>query len=126
MAVDGKAQMATALLKRMGLDPEAYKGMIEEFIEGMRRAVEQINSNQQRIETMLKDLQVETNSLSHQVRGSLSKLETIEMKLHHGLSLGGTTTPIYANGEHTGVLITDEKFPQEILDDVNHRGEGNP
>jgi len=124
MATDGKTQMAAALLKRMGLDPEAYKAMIEEFLEGMRQAVAKINDNQQRIETMLKDLQTETNSLSHQVRGALGKLETIETKVHHGLGLGGTTTAIYENGQHTGVLITDEKFPDALYGGQTEQPQG--
>jgi hypothetical protein len=85
------------LLQSFGFNPEEIKGSVESFIAHMKDQAAAINANQARIET---------------------KLDTIIDLLPRAM-----TTPILENGEATGVLVTNEKFPQEMLDDVQQRGQ---
>lgn len=93
MAVNGM----TTMMKAMGLDPDELKATVEQFMGGMKDQAAKINANQGRLET---------------------KLDVILMKLAE-LSPIVATRQILENGEATGVLITNERFPQEMIDDVN-------
>ena len=96
MSDSGMAMM----LKSFGFDTDGIKRDLEQFMGAMKNGVEKINANQ----------------------------AAIEAKLDHIVNLiqqPGETTAITVNGENTGVLLTTEKFPQEMLDDVNHRSAGN-
>ena len=79
------------LLKSLGLDPEEIQQNVESFKAAMAAAVAKIDANQARIEAKLDDI------LAGQ------KGETIAIK---------------EDGKHTGVLMTTEKFPDEMLRDV--------
>jgi hypothetical protein len=107
MAASGMAIM----LKTLGLDPDELKSNVDGFMSHMKDQAATINANQQRIE---------------------AKLEHIEAKTDNVLTLmverigpPPSTTAILENGEHTGILITNEKFPQEMIDDVNLASDPN-
>ena len=93
MAVSGVGSM----LKALGLDPDELKGNVEGFMLFMKAESEKINRNQFRIET---------------------KLDQILANQAHASAPSGST-PILENGVDTGVFVTDEKFPQAMIDDVN-------
>jgi hypothetical protein len=81
------------MLKSLGFDTEGVKRDLEQFMNAMKTGVEKINTNQVRIE---------------------EKLDRIERLVEHP----GTTTAIERDGEPSGVLLTTEKFPREILEDA--------
>ena len=93
------------MLKAMGLDPDELKSSVEGFMVHMKDQAAKINANQARIEVKLDEMR----ELVLDVVGPRP-----------------STTHILENGEPTGVLVTSEKFPQAMIDDVNHRGAGNP
>ena len=84
------------MMKSLGLDPDELKNSVEAFMFHMKAQAETINANQKRLE---------------------DKLDAISEKLD-SIHPPASTTAIYEDGKHTGVLITTEKFPQEMLDDV--------
>jgi hypothetical protein len=120
MAESGVSRMLSVIKERVGFDPEAIREHAEQFMADMQATAEKINQNQLRIERMLTDLQTLTNRLTYQVHESVTRLEAIQATLE-ATANEGTTTPVYANGEHTGVLITSEKFPEEMLQDAQYR-----
>ncbi len=90
MVQSGMSQM----LKSLGFDTDALKKDIEQFMGAVKSGIETINANQARIE---------------------AKLDRIEKLVEHP----GTTTSIATEaGEESGVLLTTEKFPNEILEDA--------
>lgn len=94
MAANGMATM----LKALGLDPDELKANVETFMSGMKAQADAINANQIRLEA------------------KLDNLTTLMLEL---MGPRPQTREIYENGERTGVLITDERFPQALIDDVN-------
>lgn len=94
MAMNGTAMM----LKSLGIDPDQIQRNVEEFMTAVKGALEKVDANQARIET---------------------KLDAIQARLDAG---AGSTTHIHANGKPAGVLVTDEKFPQEMLDEAGMNG----
>jgi hypothetical protein len=93
VAISGMA----GLLKSMGVDTEELTATANQFMEGMKAQAQTINANQTRIET---------------------KLDAI-LELLNTSAPAPATRELLENGERTGVLITDEKFPQAMLDDAN-------
>lgn len=89
MSDSGMAMM----LKSFGFDTDGIKRDLEQFMLAMKTGVEKINANQARIE---------------------EKLQRIENLIEHP----GETTAIIENGENTGILLTTEKFPREMLEDA--------
>ena len=118
------------MLKAMGLDPDELKTNVEGFMAGMRDQAAKINANQERLEAQGGRLETrldaiaETLELPHDgVGGDLgarleAKLDAITMKLDEILPIQ-TTREIFEDGRATGVLITSERFPQAMIDDVN-------
>jgi hypothetical protein len=103
MALSGMA----GLLKSMGVDTDDIQAQATTFMQGMKAQADTINANQQRIEKKLDEI--------------LGRLDAI--------SPAPSTREILENDAPTGVLITDEKFPQAMIDDVNgkaaeHGGDG--
>lgn len=88
----GESGMAM-MLRSLGFDADGMKRNMEEFMGAMKAGVEKINANQATIE---------------------AKLDRIEKLVERP----GTTTAIMEDGEPTGVLMTTEKFPNEILEDA--------
>ena len=93
------------MMKSLGLDPDELKTNVEGFMAGMRSQAEAINANQVRIETKL-------DALDAQLRQVLEKLDD-------AAGPPASSTPILTNGKDTGVFVTDERFPQVMIDDVN-------
>jgi hypothetical protein len=89
------------LLKAMGVDPAQVKQNIEEFMAMMRTGVEKIDAAQQRIESKLDAI-----------------LANQELARGTGADRPPSTQHILENGANTGVLITGEKFPKEMLADA--------
>jgi hypothetical protein len=90
------------LLGNVGLDP----AMIDAHVEGVRtlirNAAAELNANQRRIE---------------------SKLDAIDAKLAQMAAEPASTREILdAEGNPSHVLITNERFPQAMIDDVNGVG----
>ena len=85
------------LLKTMGVDTDEIQAQATTFMQGMKAQAETINANQQRIERKLDAI--------------LERLDSI--------SPAPSTREIIEDGKPTGVLVTDEKFPQAMIDDVN-------
>ena len=96
MAVSGMAMM----LKSLGLDPDELKASVEAFMSHMKDQADKINANQARLEA--NDARLE------------EKLDHVLSGITVAPSEAGTTTPILENGKATGVIVTDEKFPQEM------------
>ena len=92
------------LLKTMGLDPDELKANVEGFMAGMRDQAAKINGNQERLEAQGSRVE--------------SKLDAIILRLDEAIP-PGSTREILEDGAATGVLITSERFPQAMLDDVN-------
>jgi hypothetical protein len=88
------------LLKSLGLDTEGMQRDAQQFMQTIQLGVEKINANQERIE---------------------SKLDRIEKILNQP---GHTSEIRTASGEPTGVLVTTERFPQEMIDDAQVVGSG--
>ena len=96
------------LLKTMGVDTDDIQAQATNFMQGMKAQADTINANQQRIEKKLDEI--------------LGRLDAI--------SPAPATREILEDDKPTGVLITDEKFPQAMIDDVNgeaakHSGDGS-
>lgn len=81
------------LLAAAGIDPAEIRANIEAFMASMKATAEQVNANQKRIEDKL-DLILAAQPPAP------------------------TTQHIRENGELTGVLVTEEKFPDEVLKDA--------
>jgi hypothetical protein len=108
-----------SLMQRLGgMIPEELKRGVEQFMVDMKAAVEKINANQLRIETALTTLQASSDRLE--------KMQDNTAHILAGFSLlmppQASSTPILENGAHSGNLITSEKFPQEMVDDVMTAG----
>lgn len=88
------------MLKSLGIDPDEIKGSIDQFMQTMKAAAEKINANQLSIEAKL-----------DMIQAKLNEMQTI-------IDDPGHTTQIKANGEDTGILVTTERFPKEMLEDV--------
>jgi hypothetical protein len=105
MASTGMAIM----LKSLGLDPDELKRNVEDFMQHMKQQAERINANQAKLEANDARLEAKLDELQN----LLAELVTAELGPRRP-----STTEIFNNGERTGILITDEKFPQAMLDDV--------
>lgn len=81
------------MLRAFGFDPAEMRQNAEDFMVGVKTVMEKLEANQLRIE---------------------AKLDCIEKLIEHP----GETTVITENGENTGVLLTTEKFPREMLEDA--------
>lgn len=105
MAVSGMA----GLLKSMGVDADQIQTNIELFTAGMKAQAETINANQVRLEAQGARIETKLNQV-------LDRLDAMDP--------GGDprTREVFENGKPTGVLITNEKFPQALIDDVNKGG----
>jgi hypothetical protein len=90
MAVSGMASM----MKALGLDPEELRANVEKFMAEMKGQAAAINANQARIETKLDEILA-------------------------ALPPRPSSRAILENGVDTGTFITNEKFPQAMIDDVN-------
>jgi hypothetical protein len=113
MAASGMAMM----LKSLGLDPDELKANVEAFMLHMKAQAEKINQNQARLEAMLATVEDQgTTALSR-----LEDLQAMVLIVAAGESQG-TTTAILENGRASGNLITSEKFPQEMIEDVMTAG----
>jgi hypothetical protein len=86
-------------LKAMGIDPEELRANVDAFMTGMKAQAEKINANQARLE---------------------EKLDRIIFIVEELLPQE-STREIIEDGQHTGVLVTNERFPQAMIDDVNGR-----
>lgn len=101
---------ATMMLKALGFNPDELKGTVEGFMDHMKQQAATINANQARLEAK--------QDATTEELGKLCELVA---------DLAGprpTTRAILENGEETGVLITSEKFPQAMIDDVNRSATG--
>ena len=87
------------LLGTMGIDPTEVRASIETFMSTMKSTAEAINANQVRIEVKLDTI------IANQDQASQAAAQA-------------STVPVLENGEATGVLITDEKFPDAVLKDA--------
>jgi hypothetical protein len=87
------------LLKAAGIDPGEIRASIDQFMSSMKATADAINANQGRIETKLNTI------ISNQEKASQAASQA-------------TTTHVLENGRPTGVLLTDEKFPDEVLKDA--------
>jgi hypothetical protein len=91
------------LLKSMGFDPDAMKGQLEAFIANMQAAAAAISANQARLEAQGARIEAQGAAI-------LGRLDL--------LAPAPRTVEVLEDGKPTGVLITDEKFPQAMIDDV--------
>lgn len=91
------------LLKTMGFDPDAMKAQLEAFIQNMQAAAAAISANQARLEAQGAKIEAQGEAI-------LARLDLI--------APAPRTVEIIEDGKPTGVLITDEKFPQQMIDDV--------
>jgi hypothetical protein len=107
MAASGMAMM----LKSLGLDPDELKGNVEAFMSHMKDQAEKINQNQARLESKLDALENSLGNIAH-ILAALSLLVAPQ----------ASTTAILENGAHSGNLITSEKFPTEMIEDVMTAG----
>ena len=110
MPVSGMAMM----LKSLGVDPDEIRGNVEQFMAYMKAAADKINANQAIIEAKLRELQTQGTNLWEQnntLRQHIDRIEKI-------IDPPGETVHITENGLGTGVLVTTEKFPQELIDDA--------
>lgn len=83
------------LLKQLGVNPEEIRASIDSFMNGQRALLESVNANQLRVEATL-------------VR--------IEAKLDAAVKIGTTTELTDASGAGLGLIVSDEKFPQAVID----------
>jgi hypothetical protein len=105
MISSGMESMVASGLKALGLDPEAIKAEVEAFMAHMREQVAAIHASQERLEAKVDASTHELGRLSHLV----DELAGVRP----------STVPILENGAATGTFMTTEKFPQELIDDVN-------
>jgi hypothetical protein len=92
MSMNGMGMM----LKSLGIDPDELKRNVEEFMSVVKASLQKVDANQARIET---------------------KLDSILTRLD-GLAPEPSTTEIMANGAASGILITNEKFPRQMMDEA--------
>jgi hypothetical protein len=81
----------TMMLRAMGVDPDGIKRDVQQFMESVKAMGDKLDANQQRIE---------------------AKLDRIQRELEHP---GETVEINKPNGEATGVLLTTEKFPEQMV-----------
>jgi hypothetical protein len=101
MAESGMAMMVKSLIGAVGIDPEGLKRDIEQFMAMMKAGVDQLNANQARID---------------------AKLDRIEKLVAQP---GETVAVLDDLGNATGVLLTTEKFPDAMLEDVKYTNGGS-
>jgi hypothetical protein len=92
------------MLKSLGIDPDEIKASIEQFMLTMQSAAERIKENQSAIETRMTAMD--------------AKLDRIAALIDQP----GDTIHVQEDGRDTGILITSEKFPQAMLDDLKIDG----
>jgi hypothetical protein len=85
------------MLKTLGLDPEEIRANMESFMAGMKAQAEAIDAKLTRIEAK-----------SDRIEAAIAEQGPVKQ-----------TAAILEDGETTGVYITNEKFPQVMIDDVN-------
>lgn len=107
MPTSGMAMM----LKSLGIDPDEIRANVEQFMAGMKAAVEKVEANQLRIEGKLEDLQKQGADLDEQNR-------TIIYWLGLAIESGGTTR-LKDNGKDLGIIEHSEKFPQDVINAAN-------
>jgi hypothetical protein len=100
MVMSGMAGM----LKALGVDPDELKANVETFMVNMKAQAETINANQARLEAQ-----------GARIEG---KLDAVLTRFDE-LSPASSTKEVLEDGKPTGVLITSERFPQAMIDDVN-------
>jgi hypothetical protein len=92
------------MLKSMGFDPEEMKRVATLFMDGQRALLESIDANQKRIEA--------------KIDGVSSRLQFVIDQQTRAYLPGSTTELKDSDGRGLGVVVTDEKFSQVILDDA--------
>jgi hypothetical protein len=91
------------LLKSIGVDTDQFQAHFETFTAGMRAQAETINANQLRIEAQGARIEAKLDALADRLDSIAPAPSTVE---------------VLEDDKPTGVLITSEKFPQAMLDDV--------
>lgn len=89
------------LLSSFGIDPTEMRQNVEGFMVTMKTAAERINANQARLEAGQARLE--------------DKLDFIQRLIEQP---GETVKLTDESGQDTGILLTSEKFPQELLKDA--------
>lgn len=87
------------------LSPQGIKEQVETFIAGMKAQAEASAAAQTRMEAKLDAIAAALDKLVFTILSAVAEAPT------------SSTTPILDNGRSSGVLLTSEKFPQEILND---------
>jgi hypothetical protein len=106
------------MLRACGIDPDEMKQQAEQFMIFMKQGVEKINANQERIESALKSISAAQERSAERINAELAIISSL-LLLQQQEREGTTSVVRDENGGHTGVLITSEKFPQAMIDDVN-------
>lgn len=97
-----------ALMKGFGLDPAEIKQHVEAFTSHMKAQAAAINANQQRIEAKLEAHDAKLDELLNRTAAQPVEASTTEI--------------LDVSGRPTNVLVTSERFPQAMIDDVNGVG----
>jgi hypothetical protein len=94
----------SSMLKMLGLNPDELRANVDGFMQGMKAQADKIDANQARLEAQGQRIEARLEELAAKLEGE------------------GSTREIYEDGKPTGVLITSERFPQALIDDVNNGG----
>lgn len=93
------------VMSRLGLDPAELTKHVEAFTADMKAAAAAINANQQRIETKLDEIDAKVDECLNRTGAQPVEASTTEI--------------LDAQGRPTNVLVTSERFPQRMIDDVS-------
>lgn len=97
------------LLKTLGVNPDEIRASIDSFMSGQKELLTRIAANQERLEASSARIE--------------AKLQFVIDQQVTPYPHPSTTTELLSNGRPTGIVVSDEKFPQVVLDDAASNGQ---
>lgn len=116
-AETGTMRLIKSLIGATGIDADKLEANVTGFMENVRGAVEKLEANQRIIETKLDRIQATIDRPPAMMFPPLFEGSATPAALDG--SSGDTVEIRKPNGEATGVLLTTEKFPQAVLDELS-------
>jgi hypothetical protein len=93
------------MLKSLGIDPDEIRQNVEVFMQQMKAAIEEVKQNQVRLESK-QDL-------------ILTNQQHFNLLIASLMESGNTTLLHDHEGKSMDIAISDEKFPQVVIDAAN-------
>lgn len=104
------------MMKAMGVDPEEIKGSVTAFMETVKSSIEKIDANQKRIEDKLEKIVATQAIHTTAISIILDHLKDVRAERHVAVINEPSPKLLAMDGTDSGAIVSEEKFPQEVLD----------